>query len=266
MSWLSVGVGLAKSILGNRSRRKEVAAQNQLEMQKYTRLRSAAEAGGFHPLEVLRAGGEVNATAAPRLMSTLAASNAFDTLAEEVSGEGAAKRKRQEVEDEIRERELEILRQQAAGGVINQSTINTNRPPKLPTPAVGMDKAKPQQRPGYWTGESIPVVMPTGDTINMPKRLAERLGVKQWDPIIADDLEAIAGDEISQVIFGDWLASNGLILRNGNIEKKDVYTTGDLVDDVSDTFRRRPVIGPATRRDKNPKPGWMDEMFGKGHN
>lgn len=139
--------GIGDSILGNRSERKRVAAQNQLEMEKFVRLRKAAEDGGFHPLEALRAGGTVDAQAAPRLMSTLAASNSFDALENELTGEGARQRRRQQVDDEIRERELERLKIETARGIIGpDGTLGGNRPPRLNANGVSTDNDDYVQR------------------------------------------------------------------------------------------------------------------------
>lgn len=128
---ISGGFKLLGGILGGRSRRREIERQNQLEMEKFVRLRQAAEAGGFHPLEALRAGAEVQATARPGIMSSIAASGALDVLENELTGEGARQRRRQEVDDEIRERELERLKIETARGIIGQATIGGNAPPRI---------------------------------------------------------------------------------------------------------------------------------------
>lgn len=249
--------GAVDGVAGAIGKRSEAKRSNAAELNKYVRLREASERGGYHPLETLRAGGEVQHTTAPRIMTSLAMGNSFDALEAEFTGEAAKERARAAVDDEIRERQLENLRlsQQRTVG-----TIKTNEPYDERGTRIGGPSAPPQPRPGFWTGKSIPVVLPTGDTLQMPERLANRLDVKQWDPVIADDLEALAGDEISQVLFGDWLASNGLVVRDGNIEKQDIYTTGDAMRDV-DEFLKRPQLGGTTMRDPNPQPGWMDERF-----
>jgi len=241
--------GFGKSVLDHRNAKKQNDAQNRLNSQSLVRLRQSAEDAGFHPLEALRAGASVPHTAGPRLWTSLSKNNVFDTLEDELTGEGAKQRRRQQVEDEIRERELERLEVDIANSQINRPTVGGNGRPILHgSPKQGMENRRPPQKPGYWTGPSIPVKLPTGDTLQMPKRLADRLDIAQWDPVIADDFEAIAGDEISQVIFGDWLASNGLVVRNGNIEKSDVYTTGDAAEDVKDYFGKKPA-GTFSRRE-----------------
>lgn len=136
-AFITGGLQLLGGILGGKSRQREVARQNELEMQKFVRLRQAAEAGGFHPLEALRSGAEVQATARPGIMSSIAASGAFDTLENELTGEGARQRRRAQVDDEIRERELERLKLETARGIIGTATVGGNRPPKLPAQKVG---------------------------------------------------------------------------------------------------------------------------------
>jgi hypothetical protein len=127
------------ALAGHKAKKDQVNDQNALDMQKYVRLRKAAEDGGFHPLEALRSGGSVPAAAAPRLFSTLSASNAFDALEDEITGEAARERRRQEVIDEINERELERAQQSVARGVMTTPTLATNRPPRLPGGAAAGD-------------------------------------------------------------------------------------------------------------------------------
>lgn len=104
-----IGGGL-DGLAAGKEKRDAIKKANKSEMDKYVRLREAAERGGYHPLEVLRAGGSVGYTARPSLMSSLASTNAFDALEHEITGEGAKERKRQQVEDEIRERQLEQMK------------------------------------------------------------------------------------------------------------------------------------------------------------
>jgi len=125
------------AFLGHSQAKKEARRANAAEMNKFVRLRDASERAGYHPLETLRAGGSVGQVQAPRLISSLVASNAFDALENEISGEGARQRKRAEVDDEIRERQLENLRisneQRVARQSINSATVTSNRPPRLTT-------------------------------------------------------------------------------------------------------------------------------------
>lgn len=101
-------------------------SSNAAQMNQFVRLRQAAERAGFHPLEVLRAGGQVG-WQSPRLASSAAMTNAFDMIEDELTGEAAKRAKRQQVEDEIRQRELEILQQQTAAvnSVITRPSIAT---------------------------------------------------------------------------------------------------------------------------------------------
>lgn len=201
----------ADGIAGNRSEKKRVAAQNQLEMEKFVRLRDAAEAGGFHPLEALRSGAEVNATAAPRLMSSLAMSNAFDTLATEISGEGAAQRKRQAIEDEIRERELENLK--IANSMITQPTLNTNRPPKLAAttrtdqgPRAMTDIANPTPVDAY--GNIDPSIDDggTGTTLKPQESVVGASG---------DKTRITAGPDLDEMVTGALINASQGVRRQG---------------------------------------------------
>lgn len=131
--------GIADGVVGASEKRKQVKAQNALNMRKYADLRKAAELGGFHPLEVLRAGGDVTQQAAPRIMSTLAMSNSFDALENEISGEGAKQRRRQEVIDEIAERELENMKTATVRGTMTTPSIYSNRPARIDNGLVQTD-------------------------------------------------------------------------------------------------------------------------------
>lgn len=160
------GVG---AYIGQRNQTRE---QNKLEMDKFARLRKAADKGGFHPLEVLRAGGSVNTQAGPRLLTSLSATNAFDALEDEITGEAARERHRQEVKDEILERELEIQRTVAKGYRTTPSIAPTGRtwqadaPPSSATPEVTPPKGattfgSPVQKPDVMEGMNT--VTQTGD-------------------------------------------------------------------------------------------------------
>lgn len=70
----SIGGGLG----GAADERQHAKNSAAYDANRFVRLRQAAEAGGFHPLEALRAGGASPTTAAPRLMSNTASANAFD--------------------------------------------------------------------------------------------------------------------------------------------------------------------------------------------
>lgn len=115
--------GLGDAVVGASEQKKQVKRQNALEMQKYANLRTAAEAGGFHPLAVLQSGGSVNMQAAPRLLTSLSATNAFDALENEITGEGAKARERQNVRDEIERLERERLKHEVAAATRTRPTI-----------------------------------------------------------------------------------------------------------------------------------------------
>lgn len=115
--------GIGDAVVGAAGERKRVKRQNAMEMNKYANLRTAAERGGFHPLAVLQAGGSVNQTAAPRLLTSLSQANAFDALENEISGEAAKARERQNVRDEIERLERERLRHEVAAATRTRPTI-----------------------------------------------------------------------------------------------------------------------------------------------
>lgn len=114
---------LLKAGLGFLGQRSQAKRQNRLEMSKYVNLRKAAEAGGFHPLAVLQAGGSVNMQAGPRLFTSLSQANAFDALEEEISGEGAKNRERQSVRDEIERLERDRLKYEVAAATRTRPSI-----------------------------------------------------------------------------------------------------------------------------------------------
>jgi len=129
--WGPAGSAIGGAFGGLIDGNKAAKDKNNIEMNKFVRLREAAEKADIHVLEALRSGHQVGATT-PRLQSSLSAYNAYDQLTDELTGEGAKARKRADVEDEIRERELQRLKIETANGQITKSTIGSNRPPKLP--------------------------------------------------------------------------------------------------------------------------------------
>lgn len=116
---------LLKAGLGFLGQRSQAKAQNRMEMMKYANLRKAAELGGFHPLAVLQSGGSVNMQAAPRLLTSLSQANAFDALEDEITGEGAKKRERQSVRDEIERLERDRLKHEVAAATRTRPSIGT---------------------------------------------------------------------------------------------------------------------------------------------
>lgn len=260
-----VGAGLSAvggAIDGKRERnaqRAQNAENAKYDAQRFIRLRKQATAGGFHPLEALRAGGASGESGPPRLATSFASQNLFDPLIDEVSGERARRENAQTVEDEIRRVERDRLKATTLGIQLeNQRRARlptglapNGTPPFIEDPTtrgtIGPDSPSKSRPDGYWsTDETIPVNLPVpnehGSTLTkFPKRLAERLDVSPFDPIISDDLEAIAGDEISQVVFGDWLASNGLQMRkDGTIDKNESLSSGQVKQQVKDYFNRTP--------------------------
>lgn len=224
---------LGDQYLSNRADAKTVAYQNNLNIRQFRRLRRAADKGGIHVLEALRSGASVPAQAPPRLMSTLARTDAFDELESVLTGEQAAQDKRVQIEDEIRERELDLLRHRVAGTMTNQASPNHGRPPVETFPNFEADKSgRPQQRPGYWSGKTIPVNTPT-HTVQMPVAIADRLGLKAWDPVTSQDLEDLTGDELSQLFFADYFGTNALKVREGNTDGEETTTSGDMFDALS---------------------------------
>jgi len=141
-------------IMSHKSKKKETQAQNALEMDKFVRLREASERGGFHPLETLRAGGQVQANAAPRLYTSLSQSNAFDALENEISGEGAKARERQRIDDEIQARELERL--EIANAQMTQPTVRSNTPFRPPLGSQGGAPRRPSTPPFIEPGKDAP--------------------------------------------------------------------------------------------------------------
>lgn len=124
---------IGDAIFAGSEERKQVKRQNAFEMQKYANLRKAAELGGFHPLAVLNAGGGFNMQAAPRLLTALSASNAFDALEDEISGKAAKDRERQDVRDEIERLERDRLKYEIAASTRTRPTIGTYGKRNVPT-------------------------------------------------------------------------------------------------------------------------------------
>jgi hypothetical protein len=190
-------------------------------MNKYVRLREASERVGFHPLETLRAGGSVDARAAPRLLTSLSAYNAFDLLEDEISGEGAKERRRMEVEDEIRERELERLKQSVVAGVRTTPTLATNRPPRIistdqgPVPLSDITRPTPETKDGR-----IDTAIDDGGTGTT---------IRPRDRVVLEDgstIDITVGPDVDEALTGAALESIGTgrqifnRMRYGNPDRK----------------------------------------------
>lgn len=208
--------GVVDGVAGHVADKKRTKDQNRLEMDKFVRLRKAAERGGFHPLSVLQAGGTVDATAAPRLLTSLSSTNAFDALENEISGDAAKERERQRINDEIAARELENLKIGIARSYQNQSSI--------PSGASGPpDYNGREGNPDEWWkfGLKDPEDLPA-DQVGMPQ-MPMVLGGFEWESSpywsAANTAEENYGDLASFVygiakvggdVFWNWKRFNGI--------------------------------------------------------
>lgn len=172
-----ISTALGGALGGSYDSRRAAGKQNALDMQKFVRLRKAAEDGGFHPLEALRSGQSIPAGTGSRLFSSLSNSNAFDVLEDELTGEGAKQRNRESVEDEIRERELDKQRYDVAQQQKNESSI-TRTSPRLPSASGSLpaNLGAPVIMTATDDNEPNPAVKPGRATVTPPRDLLSEVG------------------------------------------------------------------------------------------
>jgi hypothetical protein len=283
----AVGSGLGSALDG-----KILAKdQNKAEANKFVRLRAAAEKGGFHPLEALRAGYEVG-WSSPRLVSGLARANAFDAFEDELTGEAAKQRRREQVDDELRERQLEILKYDVARQQLGEASIR-NVPTKggrLP-PARGLvdaDAGSPTSADQVEVKPATVTALHPDDGSDLQKfsnpwrgdggAFEERYGDAElvttgyaaW--AIFDDFRynlvlSMLSDatgktrrEIHKEIQKDPMAHGGATKLSHALMQYAAYVGRNAGSVLSSGSGRRPVIG-----NSSPEAGWMEQRFGAGH-
>lgn len=231
--------------------RAQVREQNKLEATKFERLRKAAEKGGFHPLEVLRAGGSVNTQAQPRLLTSLSATNAFDALEDEYTGEAAKERHRQGVRDEILERELEIQRAVAQtyrtrptiGNTADTIAAENGWPSPQDAAPGGGFRTGPNRRPVIGGGNEKDEVEPGNASITDMSRIGESDRTYE-DPsrIDATVMQTRFGDaELFNTIYAgfmyfnrrDYNAALSFVSARTGISKNDLHKMIAAAEDPS---------------------------------
>lgn len=222
----AIGGFVGGSIDGNKAKRTSETY--------YSDLSRRAKAGGFHPLEALRAGGGATYGTTGQYGSAVASANAFD-LAEDLLVQQESQKHEEKMNAALKQVGVDTQKRGST-----QSNEYVDDYTSELDPRYGRTKG-PKPAPGYWAGDTIPVVTPMGDRVKLPKRLADRLGVKPFDAVIADDLEAIGGDELAQLGFADWFASNIYRFRLDDPTQGGSESTesGDLLPGPSYTQQQR---------------------------
>lgn len=218
-------------------------------------LREGAERAGFNPLTYaqLMAGSSVSGGGTGGGM----------TFGEAVANAGTAigngileaeQIKLQQTELDQRERELEHRIAQADKRDAQRSVfaggVKLSTDPDMLQGGSGYKMGDPPRARPAPMSETIPVYNQSGTLLKMDKRTADRLKIQPFDPIIQEDIEALAGDVLSEVqlightpklhqqYFGDW----------------DIFGSSNA---GTETYKK-----PSRTM---PEPGWMDKKFGKGN-
>lgn len=208
----------------------------------FKRLRKNAEAGGFHPLAALGGYGpggmvapaSITGTGRAPVASSAGIQNAFDAVADALSGTWAAESARQKTQTEVAEINEDIQRRKVSTQFGTQPVVDG--------PAQtgdGGDRRTLMQRLGendptnpylLWTEDGtayvgswedypkIPLSTSWGENIMIPANVAYHAGLSYGSPLTAEFAEDVAGDELGQALFGDWLATNGISIRGYDTE------------------------------------------------
>lgn len=274
-SLVSAGAGLVGGLFGGNKEAK--SAKDQQEKQyKLNRqeainrgewIREGAEKSGFNPLTYLgvnggsvggysgAGGGGGSAMAAPLASFAASLGDAAGALFENSETTEEAEQK---TIKSVKQQQQRLEREQAAGGGAADVVEDLGG-----SDAIGMANVRPEGKPGMWSKGNFPVILPDGTPGEIPAKLAERLKLRPWDVLMAEDYEAIGGDELGQVaylpraagamqqVFGG-LTGYGMDERMRRLDRWD----GGMLPDLSTGVEVKPPL-----MSHQPEAGWMDEFF-----
>lgn len=202
-------------IFGAKKKRKQSMSDAK---KQFSRLREAAERGGFNPLTALQAtgtGGFANLpSSAPPLASLDFIRDGLTGISDELTGEAAERRATDRFNRELAELQLEKARgaTPAVGGTAprlvgpaNKVTVGS------PAPRVGAPLSPvrrnsdgqirpPAGRPTLWSKGSTPMIRGDGSYMVVPTITAEFLKAEPYSLWPMENNEAIYGEETGQVV------------------------------------------------------------------
>lgn len=192
----------------------------------FAQMRDDAIAAGFNPLTALRAtGGAGNVTTSIPSMSS-------GDFLKDALGQGLTHWFNSPT---AYDKEMDQLRLETAREELNQlrrasDPVRTSFGKSLTdvedyrTPANTSPFMRPQPRPTATTQKRIPVFLPDGQTAKIPATMAERLGIKPWHQMAAEDYAGVVGDirgEGENILNIDAIGENmGLHWWKGPIDMK----------------------------------------------
>lgn len=180
----------------------------------YQRLRSAALAGGFHPLEALRADGGGYSQAGqigPRLASPEAVQGLYDKFEDVLTGDDALRRERARLENELLRREVDKMSVLGGSGNVVERTarlqrsVSTDQGPvplaeiARPTPITGAGDIDTQVDDGG-----------TGVTLKPVERIVTQDG---------SSVDVTVGPDIDEMMTGAIVELSSKIRRYGDDKK-----------------------------------------------
>lgn len=206
------------------------------EADKFVRLRAAAEAGGFNPLSVLGLSGSTAGTSgagasplgavpvgtanltrgtpiAP-LSSVGMLANGLLAAAEEFTPERRQEREQKALQLDMARIELDQMRANAIAPKPGRAA-----PVKTVDPApLTVTGGRPVRRPSVFDNGSVTVFLPDGvSTTQVPAGAARRLKLEEYDVLVAEDFEAIFGDEVGQAILLPQIPNIGRTVLGGTV-------------------------------------------------
>jgi hypothetical protein len=208
-------------IMGNRAAKKERSTAMSDNEKQFERLRTAAERGGFNPLTALQTTGTAGFGSMPSgRLSPLATANLWGQAAGNVADLFTNKVATTAATDRANTELATIQTEQKKGG--KMSSVVNDAAPKIPksarvgggtqptlgapAPTVLHDTQDlgsirpPRGRPGLWDMGVTNLVSLDGSVVRYPASVASRLKLKNGDVMIAEDFEALYGDELGQAV------------------------------------------------------------------
>lgn len=142
---------------------------------------------------------------------------------------------------------LDIARRKLGNATFSAGRSNNS---SAGTTGVDEDPLYPKNNPylidgkvGAWSDyPTIKVSVPWIEGgMDFPEPLARKFDLVHGMPLTADIIEDIAGDELGQVMFADWLATNGLEIRGMDTKTQQKVIAGYILGGME---RARRVVDP----------------------
>lgn len=218
----------------------------------YQRLQWAARKGGFNPLAVLGAGGGAGYGSGsfnvPAVASTAALTGAYDTIDRWATGDLARDQQTASQQAELAERERERTDAGGAGTVVRNTV--------LAAAEDGEDTWDGE--PGLWTQGTTRLIGMRGEIVEVPTVWARRLRVADGDAFIAEDFEALFGEQVGQVVALPYTAEGVTSLFKNEVQDengrsatpRDILGTlinpaRNAITDITNLRTYVPPVGPS---------------------